>query len=113
MAKKMGLKEAKASGLLPVSAKPKANTWDFCLRKQKTARQLIEFAQKHHFVITPVGYGYYVTSFNKFNCCPCAPERKACPCEEAEDEIATLGHCKCQLFWISYETYLTEKFKEE
>lgn len=75
-------------------------------------RRLIEFAQNHGFVITPVGYGYCVDSFNKFHCCPCAPARKDCPCEEAEGEILTLGKCKCQLFWEDYDTYLAEKFKE-
>jgi len=82
-------------------------------RARTQTRRLIEFAREHHFIITPVGYGYYVTGFDKFGCCPCASERKSCPCEEAEDEIILLGRCKCELFWRDYETYLAEKLKEE
>ena len=75
--------------------------------------RLIKFAVDHDFVISPMGYGYYAASFAEFRCCPCAPERKACPCEEAAEEVLSLGKCKCQLYWRDYATYLAEKFKKE
>lgn len=30
--------------------------------------------------------------------CPCDVSRGFCPCKEHEEEIATLGHCHCNLF---------------
>lgn len=109
MTKKGNIKDAKALGLIPkIKVKPFIKSVS-----PKIARQLIEFAQKYGFIITPVGYGYYVSSFAEHGCCPCAPERKGCPCEEAENEVLTLGKCKCGLFWRDYETYLAEKFKKE
>jgi len=107
-AKKKTLKDAKALGLIP----PKEKRTMIAKVSNHVTRQIIKFAQKHHFIITPVGYSYYVASFAEFGCCPCAPPRKSCPCEESVNEVLTLGKCKCQLFWISYETYLAEKFKE-
>ena len=108
MAKKT-LKDAQAMGLIPKAEAKEVKTVASISRVH--LQELIEFAKEHHFVITPVGCGYYVASFNKFQCCPCAPERKSCPCDESEKEILTLGKCKCQLFWRDYETYLAAKFK--
>lgn len=73
------------------------------------AAKLVRFAIDHGFVITPVGYKYYVDSFNMFAACPCDRSRKACPCDEAVREIQDEGHCRCQLFWRDYETFLEAK----
>lgn len=70
--------------------------------------KLITFAIEHNFVITPVGYGYYVDSFAQFLACPCDSTRKSCPCEQAVDEVRDKGHCKCQLFWRDLKTYLAK-----
>jgi len=104
---KKNMKDAKAMGLLPKKVKK-----PIAVVSNHVVKKLIEFALVHHFIITPVGYNYCAASFAEHRCCPCAPERKDCPCEEAENEILTLGKCKCQLFWRDYETYLAEKFKE-
>ena len=74
------------------------------------AVELLRFAASHKFVVNPAGYKYYTDGFLKFGCCPCDKTRLSCPCEQAVDEITSLGKCKCQLFWRDYETYLTEKF---
>jgi len=71
-----------------------------------------DFAQKYGFVISPAGYDYYIESFLMFNCCPCDPDRKNCPCSEAIEEVTQKGHCLCRLFWRSYEDYKKETFKE-
>ena len=66
-------------------------------------REICDFARDHHLVIHPGGgYDYYIESFFMFNCCPCDQSRKNCPCEEAVQEVARDGHCKCRLFWRSY-----------
>ncbi len=110
MTKKKTIKDAWAMGLISktTGVKPASP-----IATRAHVRPLIEFARDNHFIVTPVGYGYSVERFSKFGCCPCAPERKGCPCEEALNEIILLGKCKCQLFWRDYETYLAEKFKEE
>jgi len=107
MTKKLKLKDARVAGLIP----PKKKRTKLTKVSPHTARLILEFAQEHNFVINPVGYGYYVESFTEFKCCPCASDRKSCPCEEAEREILNFGHCKCQLFWRDYKTYLIGKFK--
>lgn len=78
---------------------------------RKQSLELIKFAIENKFTITPVGYGYYVDSFNQFNACPCDDTRKSCPCEQAVEEINSKGHCLCHLFWRNLETYLEAKFK--
>ena len=75
--------------------------------------RILAFVISHGFIISPVGYGYFVSSFVKFHCCPCAPDRLSCPCTEAVQEITELGKCKCQLFWRDYTTYMVEKYGEE
>jgi hypothetical protein len=75
--------------------------------------RLLAFARDKHFIITPVGYQYYVDSFNQFQACPCDTGRKACPCTEAENEVVLKGSCLCKLFWRDYGTYMDTIFKEQ
>jgi hypothetical protein len=75
--------------------------------------RLLTFARDNNFIITPVGYQYYVDSFNQFHACPCDISRKDCPCEQACGEILTKGSCLCKLFWRDYGTYMDTIFKEQ
>jgi len=68
--------------------------------------RMVEWARDHGFVITPVGYGYFVESYSKFNRCPCDENRPACPCSQAEQEIKIKGRCLCHLFWRDYQAFL-------
>ena len=68
-------------------------------------QKLCAFADEHKLVIHPGGYRYYIESYNMFNCCPCDKARKCCPCPESPEEVARLGHCKCRLFWRSYQDF--------
>lgn len=77
---------------------------------RKRVIRLISFAKFHNFIITPVGFQYYVDAFAEFNTCPCDRSRKDCPCSEAVQEVETQGKCLCQLFWKDYQTYLAEKY---
>lgn len=70
---------------------------------------VIKFAMENDLVIHPMGYSYYVDGFNEFKHCPCDSSRPKCPCDEAADEVRTNGKCKCQLFWLDYETYINTK----
>lgn len=73
---------------------------------QTMRRELCDFAQAHNLVIHPgKGYDYTIESFFMFNCCPCEPSRKHCPCPESIVEVETLGHCRCRLFWKSNEEF--------
>lgn len=74
---------------------------------------LIHFAIENNFIITPVGYSYFVDSYNMFNCCPCDPKRKSCPCSEVVEEVKIKGKCRCHLFWRDYQTYLEMKLGEK
>lgn len=73
--------------------------------------RVVEFARDNKIVISPVGMGYYIESVLMFNCCPCAKERPSCPCPESIGEVRDIGHCKCQLFWRDYDTYIKQKMQ--
>ena len=73
------------------------------LRSQSA--KLVQYAQEHRVVITPVGYGYFVESYNQFGECPCDETRTSCPCPEADEEIKLKGRCLCHLFWRDYQTF--------
>lgn len=90
---KLGVKE------LQPPAKEKKIPVEFILK-------VLIFAQMHGFVLDPDGYAYRLRGYLMFNHCPCAPDRKSCPCDQAVDEVTRQGHCKCQLFWRSYGDYL-------
>ena len=71
------------------------------------AEEVIRFALDNNFVIHPkIGYKYFVDNWMKYKNCPCAPERKQCPCPESIEEIHSGGRCKCGLFWQSLDTYI-------
>ena len=73
---------------------------------KKKRQELCDFARDHGFVIHPGrGYNYYIESFLMFDCCPCDPNRKSCPCNEAINEVTKIGHCICRLFWRDLDTY--------
>ncbi len=76
-------------------------------------KAVVEFAIKNKCVIHPLGMEYYVEGFNEFKHCVCDKNRSACPCPEAPAEIKEKGHCKCQLFWESFERYIKEKKLED
>lgn len=74
--------------------------------------QALEFAQKNGFVLDPDGYAYRLRGYLIFNRCPCAPDRKTCPCDQAANEVKTAGHCKCQLYWRSYQDYIEVYYRK-
>ncbi len=72
----------------------------------KRRREFTEFADKHKFIIHPgKGFEYYITSYEKFQCCPCDDTRDYCPCDEAVAEVKKEGSCKCRLFWRDYKAF--------
>ncbi|MDD5060764.1 MAG: hypothetical protein PHN44_00590 [Candidatus Marinimicrobia bacterium] len=79
-------------------------------KKKKVSRErvfeVLKFAQDNKVVITPVGMGYYLGGFAKFQACPCDTNRKKCPCVQALEEIKKDGHCLCRLFYRDYQSYL-------
>jgi len=76
-------------------------------------REYCEFAQKYKFVIHPKGFDYYLESYLQAGRCPCDPDRKNCPCDEAVEEVTKKGHCLCRLFWRSYKDFVTIMFGKE
>lgn len=80
-------------------------------QKYELRARILDFAQKHGFVINATGYDYYVEGFLQFNHCPCDSERKACPCTEAVQEIEDKGHCLCHLFWRDYKTFKADRIE--
>lgn len=75
------------------------------------ARAIVEHAIKNGFVISPFGFGNYIDNVNEFKCCPCAPERKICPCTQSESEVKEKGCCLCRLFYRDYQTFLDMRMK--
>ena len=75
------------------------------------ARGMIEHAVKHGFVLSPFGFGNYIDNVNEFHCCPCAPDRKCCPCPESVAEVNEKGCCLCRLFYKNYRTFLDLRMK--
>ena len=72
-------------------------------------RAVLDFAIKNKCVVTPLGWQSALEDYNEFGSCVCDPKRLTCPCEQAPQEIAEKGHCKCHLFWRDYETYMVTK----
>lgn len=65
------------------------------------------YADKKGFVINPIGIDLFVKDFLEMRCCVCRPERKNCPCPEAEEEVKMHGHCACKLFWSNYTRWVS------
>jgi len=79
----------------------RANKWN------KRAIIFATFAQKNGFITVPTpGIGIFVDDFLDLGCCACHPERKACPCPQAKEEVEKNGHCACKLFWKDYNTWI-------
>jgi hypothetical protein len=74
---------------------------------------VLKFAEAHRFVLDPGGYEYRLRGYLMFKRCPCAPDRKFCPCDQAGTEVMTQGHCKCRLFWRSYADYIRVNYPEK
>jgi ferredoxin-thioredoxin reductase catalytic subunit len=75
--------------------------------------ELLKFAKEHGYIITPLGWEKHLKVYNQHSHCPCDSERPLCPCPEAIKEIYETGHCKCSLFWRSYDTYLAQCYLDE
>jgi hypothetical protein len=69
-------------------------------------KRLIEFALKHKFIITPMGWKNHLAQYDKLGHCPCEVTRPECPCPEAVTEVPEKGHCSCSLFYASYKRYM-------
>lgn len=106
MNKAKNLRDAKA-----LIGKPKIS-----VKKKKIPRGLeygiIAFARDHNFILHPLGLTYYAESYMEFSCCVCDPTRKECPCTESIDEVNTVGHCKCRLYWRDLDTYIKIQMRE-
>lgn len=72
-------------------------------------RAVLEFAIKNKCIVTPLGWHFALEAYNEYGHCVCDPQRPACPCEQAPQEIIEKGHCRCSLFWKDYETYMKAK----
>ena len=69
-------------------------------------REILDFARDHNLLIHPgAGYDYYIEGFFKFGFCPCDKNRPNCPCPESVTECKEKGHCKCRLYWRSYDDF--------
>lgn len=76
-------------------------------------RQILDFARDNNLVIHPAGgYEYYISNFYKLGHCPCAPERKECPCQESIEEVKRNGWCKCHLFWRDLDIFKESHVRE-
>ena len=84
------------------SSTSKKKTYKPSWQQQKA---VLDFAIANKCLVNPLGMGYYLEGYNEFKHCPCDKNRPTCPCPEAPAEIKEKGHCKCQLFWGSYEDY--------
>ena len=71
------------------------------------------FAKEQGYIITPLGWEKYISQYLKLNHCPCDVHRPECPCPEAVQEVNEIGHCKCSLYWRSYDTYLVQCYSDE
>lgn len=74
---------------------------------------IIAFARDHNFTVHPLGLTRYAESYMEFSYCPCDPARKECPCAESIDEVNTVGHCKCRLYWKDLNTYIKIQMQKE
>jgi len=75
--------------------------------------KLICFAKEHDYIITPLGWKKHIAQYDKLGHCPCEVSRPECPCPEAVNDIRETGHCRCSLFWRSYDTYLAQCYPDK
>lgn len=79
------------------------------LTKHEQVMAIVKYAQKQQFLINPAtGYTYALDALRKFYRCPCDVNREHCPCKQAAEEVKTIGHCKCHLFWRDYQAFIDE-----
>ena len=81
--------------------------------KHEQQIKLLVFAKEHDYIITPLGWDKHLKAYAQHGHCPCDVDRPECPCQIAIKEIAEVGHCKCSLFWRSYDTYLATCYLDE
>lgn len=76
-------------------------------REMNVKRQeILMYAKDHGWVINPSkGMEQYVQNWFEFGHCPCDDTRLMCPCEQAEEEVAKDGYCRCRLYWQDLETF--------
>lgn len=76
------------------------------LNKKAKALEIMAFAEEHKFIINPKsGYLPTIKNVMALCACPCAIERKYCPCPESLTEVPELGKCKCGLFWRNFTAF--------
>jgi ferredoxin-thioredoxin reductase catalytic subunit len=75
--------------------------------------KILAFTKEHGYILTPLGWGKHLTQIAKHSHCPCDFKRSECPCQECEQEVHDTGHCKCSLFWQSYDTYLGQCYPDD
>ncbi len=79
------------------------------LTKHEQVMAIVKYAQEHKLLINPgSGYSYALDKLRKFYRCPCDVTREHCPCDQSLEEVKTLGHCKCHLFWRDLQTWVDQ-----
>ena len=77
------------------------------MNKKEAGINIVSFAKQNDFVVNPLlGFDYFVKHYLEDHHCACAPERKVCPCPESLQEVATIGKCKCGLYFKDYSCWL-------
>lgn len=96
------------SNVMEKMIKPEKKSSKYKPTKEQEER-VLEFAIINKCVVTPLGWHFALEAYNEFGHCVCDPQRPHCPCEQAPQEIAEKGHCRCSLFWKDYPTYMKAK----
>lgn len=70
------------------------------MNENSVAQAIEQFLKEHEGISlhpgrTPENHAQQVI---KKGGCPCVPGRPKCPCDEAEEDIRQLDHCRCYLF---------------
>jgi ferredoxin-thioredoxin reductase catalytic subunit len=104
----MSKKNDAIDGAIAAMTKPEKKNGKYKPTKEQE-QAVLEFAIKNKCVVNPQGWNSALEDFNEFRHCVCDATRPTCPCEQAPQEIAEKGHCKCHLFWKDYEVYMKAK----
>lgn len=85
------------------------------MEKEKIARNILRFAEKHNLHILPGHDPYsWAQLVIEEGGCPCVPSRKGnCPCKYALDDIKENHCCRCHLFVDSEYLELYNKLEAE
>jgi ferredoxin-thioredoxin reductase catalytic subunit len=75
-------------------------------KAQQKRFEIIDRAISRGWFINPSkGMELYIDNILKFGYCPCDKTRPDCPCAESVAEVAEKGHCRCGLYWRSYQVF--------